>query len=229
VETVREASRLSQVLLATGQRPELGESIGHATELRGQHLLERLVGEPSGDRQPPVRHGGGHGQGALRAAEGRGVEQPGEGLVQVVQRYPPPVEGEGVRIDLTGRQLLAERASTRHAAEVAGAHRLLTPVEDVQHVLHALLQADIPGGRPELGARREVVPAHVTAEPVTLPVPVHGGRRLQARLAQVGRTEPVGIQGEDVADVGVLRGLERSVEEADGLEREGTHRCPGPG
>jgi hypothetical protein len=95
VRSKRRMASLSMLYVLQVSRPCASWIMGRS--LRKGGSAHARCSRQAGVAQPPVGERRDNAQGTLRTRVAVGVQQPGEGLVQVVEGHPPTVEREQVR------------------------------------------------------------------------------------------------------------------------------------
>ncbi|GAP50274.1 uncharacterized protein SAZU_5130 [Streptomyces azureus] len=141
-----------------------------------------------------------------------GVQQAGEELVQVVPRHPGTTELERAPLRLARGHTPPQSYAAGNAPDVAGAQGVLTLDDALNQTFDHGFRPGAVRHRAHESGTRQCVPEGVAVEPRVLPVAVGLGDRRQTGLAPQGCEEPVGVEGQQVAESGGLRVQERAGE-----------------
>ncbi len=132
--------------------------------------------------------------------------------------------GDGAcRILAAVAQPFEQRRAARHAAEVAGARRILHPVERGDHLVDPAQCLGLAGRGMQVAQRRQLVPRDVPVEPPPLPVAVARGGGGEPRFLEERGEQSVVIERQGVGQVGAEGVEKRAVVQSDGAEREEPH------
>src|SRR5947207_1748036 len=233
-----EAARKRQPSRVTGIDVQVGKHLVHAAVLGVEHLGNLFRAERCEDAARPL------GEARLdlerRAIAGvpMSVAQTGERFVQGVPGGPEPIEIERRRANLAARERRERLAPSLECAQIAIALLALHRGELANEVVCALLEAGIASGGIHRAHRREIVPGDVTGEIAPRTIPPAVGPTLWGKTGAraIKSQHPIGLELEQILDVGQLRALKGAAGEPHLVQWDGlgddtsadTRRAPRP-
>ena len=204
---VVEAMGKVEVHFLAGEGVQVGQRLGHAAVLAGQHLLHLGRAQAAGFLPCPVAELQGYRLRRFAVGVEVGVFQPGQHLMHGVPRHPAPVQIEARRVNPALRHAGEDAVFLRDAAHVARAPPRLALGQLGHQVIYPLFKARVAGGGIRQGAGREVVPQRVPRYALAFPAAVERRLGQQARVQPEAVQQPVGLQGKQVLLVALHRRL----------------------
>src|SRR5215472_3033877 len=205
-------------------RVKVCQHLIHAAELGRQHLLNLIVAEIGENAVCPCGEFDLDIECLLVSGEMVCIAQPGKELVLDIPRRPQAVQVEASGADLTLAQIfktnLAGNAfSVQLRADVAIALRFLNLSQLLHHLVGALFEAHVAGGRIHHADRGKIMARNVSSElpPSTVPPAVSFRRRLETGAFAEIRKHAGRLKLQQILCIEILRLLQRATRQPHGV------------